>query len=109
MIFEVLPMVFAVIFKILLCIVMEQNRNTLFGWILAAVCGRRWEGPARARLHPRRFPEDGAAPELPAWKPVTDTDTITEFRADGSSCVREIPVPYADIYRCLTEGAKKKF
>ncbi len=50
--------------------------------------------------------EDGSAPSLPAWNPVTDPDTITEFRASDSTYVREISVPYADLYQALTEHGK---
>lgn len=48
--------------------------------------------------------DDGSGredPSLPEWKPVTDTGTITEFRADDGTYVREIPVPWKKIYDVL--------
>lgn len=50
-------------------------------------------------------PNDGGSghddASLPEWKPVTDADTITEFRAEGGTYVREIPMPWNKIYDVL--------
>lgn len=51
--------------------------------------------------------EEGFAPALPAWNPVTDPDVITEFRVGGGTYVREIEVPYLQLYDVLKDHARQ--